>query len=464
MLTYTFDKTQKAPLYEQLYLKIRSDISSGKIEAGEKLPSKRMFSEHLGISKVTVESAYAQLIAEGYIYSVEKKGYFAEKVTVVSSALPEAKSNKVDEKKAVYYADLKSNSVSLEHFPFSVWSKLMRETTLDFSKELMASVPYNGALSLREAICTYLAENRGMSVSPSQVIVGAGTEYLYGLIIQLLGFDKKFALENPSYGKISKVYSSHGADCVFVDMDSEGVNIAKLEESGAQVLHISPAHHFPTGIVTQQKRRFEIYGWAAAQSDRYIIEDEYDSEFRFLGKPIPPMQTADVNGKVIYINTFSKTIAPSIRISYMILPPDLAESFKQKLGFYSCTVPAFEQYTLARFISDGYFERHINRMKRYYKMLRDELVLLIENSPIAEKSRILESDSGLHFLLEIKTQKSDEEISGICMRRGVRISFLSEYYHNNKDNYSHLVLINYSGINKAEFSKALECLDYAVEN
>lgn len=464
MLTYVLDKNNKMPLYEQLYLKIRNDISSGKIESGARLPSKRMLSEHLGISKVTVESAYAQLIAEGYIYSVEKKGYYAEKVAVLRSALPENKIAVVQEEKKDFSADLKSNGVSLGHFPFSVWSKLMREITLDFSSELMASVPYNGALSLREAICSYLAENRGMNVLPSQVVVGAGTEYLYGLIVQLLGFDKRFALENPSYGKISKVYSAFGAECVFVDMDSEGVNIRSLEESKAQVLHISPAHHFPTGIVTQQKRRYEILEWASVQNDRFIIEDEYDSEFRFQGKPISPMQTADINGKVIYINTFSKTIAPSIRISYMILPPVLAEKYYEKLGFYSCTVPAFEQYTLARFISDGYFERHISRMKRYYRVLRDEIVLMIKNSPVAGKSRIMESDSGLHFILEIDTEKSDEEITEFCLKKGIRISFLSEYYHNNPEKYCHQVLINYSGINKEDFSKALECLNYVIEN
>ena len=251
MLTYTFEKGGGVPLYEQLYRRIRDDITAGRISCGSKLPSKRALSEHLGISKVTVEAAYSQLIAEGYIYSVEKKGYYAEKVSLAPFAEPETE--KAPSLRG-FAADIKSNGVSLEHFPFSVWSKLMREVTLNYSCELMASVPFNGALCLREAICAYLAENRGMRVVPSQVIVGAGTEYLYGLIIQLLGFDKRFALENPSYSRISEVYKAHGVDCIYVDMDGGGVKTRALEKSCAQVIHISPAHHFPTGTVTSPKR------------------------------------------------------------------------------------------------------------------------------------------------------------------------------------------------------------------
>lgn len=455
MLTYTFEKNGKSPLYQQLYQKIRDDITTGRIAAGSKLPSKRTLSEHLGISKVTIEAAYAQLIAEGYIYSLEKKGYYAEKVSVVPAT--KNKTEKAPEEER-FEADIKSNSVSLDYFPFSVWSRLMREVTLNYSRELMAPVPYNGAFCLREAICGYLAENRGMRVVPSQVVIGAGTEYLYGLIIQLLGFDKRFAVENPSYSRISEVYRAHGVECLYVDMDSEGVNIESLEKSDAEVLHISPAHHFPTGIVTPQKRRAEILEWAAKSPKRYIIEDEYDSEFRFTGKPLSPMQSSDINNKVIYINTFSKTIAPSIRISYMILPPPLAEEYKKRLGFYSCTVAAFEQYTLAKFISDGYFERHIRRMKRHYKMLRDDIIQQTEKSPISGRVKILEPDSGLHFLMKIDTKLSDAELSAACAKEGIRIAFLSEYYLGAESN-EHLALINYSGINSEEFKKALICLE-----
>lgn len=459
MLTYQLDKNKKMPLYEQLYSMIKADITSGKITAGSKLPSKRTLSEHLGLSKVTVEAAYSRLIAEGYVFSKEKSGYYAEKVTLLPYTAPPTE--KPQQKKAPVI-DIKSNGVSLEHFPFSVWSKIMREVTLNYSKEMMASVPYNGAHCLRKAICEYLAENRGMTVLPSQVVVGAGTEYLYGLIIQLFGFEKKFALENPSYSRISAVYRAHGVACLYVNMNKDGVDMKSLEKSGADIVHISPAHHFPTGIVTSPRRRFEILDWAGKSENRYIIEDEYDSEFRFVGKPPVPMQSADANNKVIYINTFSKTIAPSIRISYMILPVPLAEKFKEKLGFYSCTVAAFEQYTLARFISDGYFERHIRRMKKYYKLLRDEIIAQIKASPIYDKVKIVEPDSGLHFLLRINTNKSDAALSHACLEQGAVIAFLSEFYVGEKGTNEHLALINYSGINAKEFKKALNCLEKAL--
>lgn len=460
MLTYTLEKKNKEPLYEQLYELVRRDIVGGKISVGTKLPSKRALSEHLGISKVTVESAYACLAAEGYIYSVEKSGYFVEQVAPVLTAAihtedePSTKEN--------ISADICSNAIDSAYFPISAWSSLMRTTLLEGGSELFSPAPYNGVLRLRKAICEYLAENRGMSVAPSQLVIGAGTEYLYGLIVQLLGSNKIFALENPFYGKIPEVYTSHGAHCVFVDMDSFGVNVAGLEAKGAQIAHISPAHHFPTGTVTSQKRRFELLEWANSREGRYIIEDEYDSEFRFSGKPILPMQASDAGGKVIYINTFSKTISPCIRISYMILPPALAEEFHKKLGFYSCTVPSFEQYTLARFIENGGFERHIRRMKRHYKNLRNDLISIIESSPVAKRAEIIEQDSGLHFILKINTDISDLRIKSECADRGVKISFLSEYYKG-ICRTEHMVLVNYSGISPEKFAFVLEILNECLE-
>ena len=432
MLTYVFDRKGKAPLYEQLYDCIRRDITSGRLRCGAKLPSKRTLAEHLGVSKVTVEAAYAQLAAEGYIYSVEKKGYYAEQVAPALTA-PSTAENAPEPEKRQYIADIRSNAVDPDSFPISAWAKLMRETVLDSSGELLAPVPYNGARCLREAICGYLADNRGMSVNPSQLVIGAGTEYLYGLIVQLLGSNKIFALENPSYGKIPEVYTAHGAHCVFVDMDQSGVDVGCLEASGAQVAHISPAHHFPTGTVTGQKRRFELLEWANSAPGRYIIEDEYDSEFR------------------------------SIRISYMILPPQLAEKYREKLGFYACTVASFEQYTLAKFITSGGFERHISRMKRQYKTLRNDLISLIRSSPIADRAEIIEPDSGLHFLLKIKTDISDKRLTEECAARGVRISFLSQYYRG-PSQAEHMVLINYSGVSREKFAFVLKIIDDCLAN
>lgn len=461
MLTYPLKKTRKSPLYAQLYLFIREDIRRGVLPGGTKLPSKRTLAEHLGVSKVTVETAYAQLIAEGFVRSAEKRGYYVANVAVIPSAgvvrpaAPPAQEQK-------FQLDLRSNSVDPDRFPFSVWSSLMRETVLTYRRELLSPLPNQGAICLREAICEYLAQNRGMRVDPGRVVIGAGTEYLYGMILQLLGPGQRYAIEDPSYSKIPQVYHAHGAACVYLPMDPQGVEMTALRAADVQVLHISPAHHFPTGTVTTQERRLELLSWAAERRDRFIIEDEYDSEFRLIGRPIPPMQTADGAECVIYMNTFSKTIAPSVRISYLILPPRLTLRWQQTLGFYACTVPAFEQYTLAAFIRSGHYERHINRMKRYYRDLRNAVITEIRASRLAPYLTIRETDAGLHFSVQMKTEKSDAEIRRLCAENGIRIACLSEYYRLPARAPAHQALINYSGITPAQLQAALRQLETAL--
>lgn len=245
----------------------------------------------------------------------------------------------------------------------------------------MIHSPSGGIRELREAICQYLYQFRGMKVTPEQVVVGAGTEYLYGLLIQLLGRSRRFAVENPGYRKIPMIYEKNGVSCSYIPLDAHGVRIDALTESGADILHISPSHHFPTGIITPVSRRHELLNWAAASEHRYIIEDDYDSEFRLGGRPLPTLQSIDTIEKVIYINTFTKSLSSTIRISYMILPPHLMRRFQKELGFYSCTVSNFEQYTLTRFLSEGYFEKHINRMRKYYRNQRNAILDCIKSIP-----------------------------------------------------------------------------------
>ena len=249
---------------------------------------------------------------------------------------------------------------------------------------------------LRCAIAEHLREFRGIDADPNCIVVGAGTEYLYGLLIQLLGFDKVYALEDPGYRKIAQVYESYGVQYRFTPMDKEGIDPKALEKSGADILHISPSHHFPTGIVTPIARRYTLLDWAARSENRYIIEDDYDSEFRLTGKPIPALQSIDSADRVIYMNTFSKSLASTIRISYMVLPTALAEAFYKNLGFYACTVSNLEQYTLAKFISEGYFEKHINRMRIRYKQKRPHLKR-DEALRFVKVAKIDAEDAGLHF-------------------------------------------------------------------
>lgn len=481
MLTYSFENTGSDSMYEYLYKCIRDDILKHNLTNGYKLPSKRNFAKNLGISTITVENAYEQLIAEGYIYSIPKKGYY---VSDISQILIPAYENEFKERNAdisvkspVYknlhikpnpsdncFADLASNRINADNFPFYTWSKLMKEIMADRRDALLQPSPSEGIYELRAAICSHLKEFRGMNVHPEQIIIGAGTEYLYTLIIQLLGRDKTFAVEDPGYEKIRKIYNSNNVKCVSIPIDEEGVNIDALKAGNADILHLSPSHHYPTGIVTPIGRRYEILGWALNCESRYIIEDDYDSEFRYKGKYIAPIYTEDVNNKVIYMNTFSKTMVPSLRISYMVLPVDILERYKETMSFYSCTVSSFEQYALARFISGGYFERHINRIKNYYKKLRVQIINAIRESSIGEISEIVEHHSGTHFLLKVKTDLSEEEINEKCLENDLHILTYADYIKDDTDSDKSMTLvINYAGINPERIDDVIKRIERVFE-
>lgn len=458
MLTYSFSDLGSDSLYEHLYICIKSDILQGNICVGEKLPSKRSFAKNLGISTITVENAYAQLIAEGYIYSIPKKGYFVTDINTIKpheEHILSVENIHLTSGASTYFADFTSNQTSQENFPFSIWAKLIRELLNENRLDLMTNPPCGGILCLREAIAKHLMDFRGMHISPEQVIIGAGTEYLYGLLIQLLGFDKNYAVENPGYSKISQIYKSHHVSCEYASMDAEGVKIEDLENNQIEVVHISPSHHFPTGIIMPISRRYELLSWASKSASRYIIEDDYDSEFRLTGQPIPTLQSIDVLEKVIYINTFTKTLSSTVRISYMVLPKHLVNAFYSKLSFYSCTVSNFEQYTLARFINEGYFEKHINRMRNYYHTKRDTLLRTIKNSPLSSYVTISEEDAGLHFLMEVKTELSDETFCQKAEQKGIKLTPLSQYYLHPTKTVKHIFIVNYSSL-------AEECMEEAI--
>ena len=448
MVTYELKKSPGVPLYEALYRCIRGDILSGKLKPGEKLPSKRALAQNLEVSKITVETAYSQLLSEGYLRSEEKVGYFVEAVERPVLRKGEPK-EAADTPRQPWLLDLTANGT--EQFPFSVWMKLQREVMLDYGQDLLKPLPNRGLPELRQAIARHLSDFRGMQVDPENILIGAGTDFLYNLLMQLLGREKTYAVEEPGYGKIRKIYAAGGVNCVSAPMDEQGVMPEGL--SGADVLHLSPSHHYPTGLVTPVGRRMALLDWAG--DSRWIIEDDYDSEFRFDAHPVPAMQSLDGRGRVIYMNTFSKTLAPSIRISYMVLPEGLMEAFQRKLGFYSCTVPSFEQYTLARFLSRGYFEKHINRMRKSYRNRRNTVISLLNRCPFADRLTILEQDAGLHFLLKVDTALTDRELTARLTRAGIRVQALSEFYHDSREDRRCLV-INYSGIREEGLEQALE--------
>ena len=455
MLTYSLDKN-KGHLSKELYKALKRDIEEGNLKRGEKLPSKRAFARNCSVSTITVQNAYDQLVSEGYITAYEKKGYFVsdgvgKKRAAVSFVVKEE-----EEKAKMDLPDLSNNRVREDNFPFSIWSRLMRKTMAEKQKQLLSPMATEGVYELRKAISHHLSSFRGMAVSPSQVLVGAGTEYLYSLIIQLLGRDKTYAIEDPGYMKLERIYESNGVKSTRVQLDEKGLSLEMLEDSGADIAHISPNHHYPTGITMPLDRRYEILSWAAGKEDRYILEDDYDSEFRVSRNPFPTLYTLDGSGSVIYMNTFSKSLASTVRISYMVLPFDLSERFKEKLSFYSSTVSSFEQYTLASFILDGYFEKHINRMRLFYIRQRKAILSLIYSSPMKDRCSVIENDSGLHFILRLHTTLSDEKVKEILKEEGIKISALSDFSH--FSSISHDFIISYSNLDLEIFKKALSIL------
>lgn len=355
----TIDSNGRIPAYMQIYTALRGKIIGGAFPHGSKLPSKRNLASDCGVSVATVEHAYALLCEEDYCETRQRSGCYV--IYSREHSFPSGEPKVPDTKNTA-----PARALHHEDIPFSVFSSRMRKVLLDYGEKILLRSPNNGSPELREAICRYLSRSRNIEVTPEQVIIGSGAEYLYGLCIQMLGRGNIIALENPSYEKIKAVYNANGAVCEMLDMDSEGIKTEALHGSKASVLHVTPFHSYPSDITASAARRDEYIKWAK-ERNAVIIEDDYDSEFILTGIAPETLFSLCPDGNVIYINTFSKTVAPSIRVGYMLLPPSLLPAYNEKIGFYSCTVPMLEQYFLADWINSGDFERNINRIRHKIK-------------------------------------------------------------------------------------------------
>ncbi|MGM9551500.1 MAG: PLP-dependent aminotransferase family protein [Clostridia bacterium] len=353
-MKYSIDLFSKQSAYMQLYLQLREDIVNGVYKIGDKLPSKRILAEECFTSVITVEHAYAILCDEGYIEAKERKGYYViyQKDEVVP--VGEAHETIFDSEQAYYHTD--------DEFPFSVFAKTMRAVISKYSDKILVKSPNAGCLVLRQAISDYLLRGKGINVTPEQIVIGSGAEYLYSMIVQFIGRDKIYGIEDPSYEKIQAVYKANGAQCDLLKLGIDGVLTSELKRTNAKVLHVTPFSSFPSGVTASASKRAEYIKWAKNRN-AVIIEDDFESEFTVLKKSEDTLFSFN-SERVIYINTFSKTIAPSMRVGYMVLPEKYVEDFFDKLGFFSCTVPVFEQYLLTELINNGDFERHINKVRR----------------------------------------------------------------------------------------------------
>ena len=455
------------PLYEQIYEGIKQEIIRGNLKEGERLPSTRYFAGYLEVSRSTVELAYGQLLSEGYISSEACRGYFVcdigdicglERGNAEKDPQQEREKGPITdsrEEKQIWRYDLSPDGVDLSGFPFKAWSNLTRELLLDQGEDLLLSGSPQGDKNLREAVANYLHRVRGVNCRAEQIVIGAGNEYLQMLLSQILGKNQKIAMENPTYLPAYQTFRNLGYEVAPAAMDRDGISIPQLEASGADVAYVMPSHQFPTGVVMPMGRRLQLLSWAVAGADRYIIEDDYDSEFRYRGKPIPSLQGSDRAGKVIYLGNFSRSIGPALRVSYMVLPENLLERYRKRCGFYASTVSRILQNTLYEFMERGYFERNLNKMRRIYKKRHELLMDCLKQCGWCRN--IFGEHSGLHLLAKTDSKLSEKQILAQCSREGIRIRGLSEYDITQKTEDADPVLIlGYGALKEEEIPKAVD--------
>ena len=426
-ITLTLDREDKRTMTEQLYAFLKAEIMQGNLAKNEKVPSKRKLSMHLKCSINTVQGAYNQLVDEGYLVAKEKSGYFvAELVGILDLARLPGKALEETPVSKGYRYDFSYHGVDLEQFPFRIWRRLTREAISEEDKDFLLLGDPKGLLALRSSIASYLHQSRGVVCSPRQVIVSSGTEFLLQLLIQLLDSSTIYAIENPGYEKLNLLFKGNRVHFTPLPLDEQGLKPDGLEQGQVDVVCITPSHQFPTGCIMPVKRRLQLLTWASGQDGRYIVEDDYDSEFRYSGKPIPSLQGLDQAGRVIYMGAFSKSLSPSLRISYMVLPVQLLDSFDDKLHFYNCPVPTIEQKTLKEFMDKGHFERHLNRMRNLYGQKREALVSAIrKHLPLAE---IEGASAGLHMTVRINNGMDETELVTSAEKQGIKVYGLSRYY------------------------------------
>lgn len=453
MPAYSLDPQSREALYKQLYRNLRADIAAGVLSAGQRLPSKRQLASDLGVSVVTVETALSQLTAEGWVQARARSGYYVSQIEGVSLATgigaegrsPERPSGQGRSGKdlppivttsqlptlpQVYAYDLATSRVSAETFPLKAWMRTVRTVlSQEPEDELIEAGDPLGNPRLRQAISHYLQETRDLRVNPDCIVVGAGAQTLYNLLVQLLGRDRAYAVEDPGYPTLAKVYRANGADVGLMPVSRMGMDFSLLEAGGVGVAHVMPSHQFPTGRVMPASERYDLLAWANEDGrdsrGRYIIEDDYDSELRLQGRPVPALKEMDALGRVIYANTFTRSLAPGLRIAYMVLPSQLMDRYRLDLGFYSCTAPNITQLALARFMEDGALVRHVARVRKASRKVRDALVgELRDGSPrIAE---FFGTDAGLHLMMRVEGL-TDEEVIRRAAQAGVRLQPLSAY-------------------------------------
>ncbi len=468
----------KAPLYEKIYEYIKNEIVDGKISKGEKLPSTRLLAKNLSVSRSTVELAYDQLLAEGYIeaepyrgyfvcdvealYQLEQRNHMQEKLQAGQDWQPgwktEIKHGAGSSKQKEI--DFSPYTIDTQNFPYNVWRKLHKNVLLDDREEILLSGDGQGDHELRMAIADYLHQARGVNCVAEQIIIGAGNEYLELLLAQVLGEKKTVLMDDPTYLQAYRTFSNMGYLVKNIPAEQGSMPIEAVRRENADILYVMPSHQFPLGTVMPLKQRLELLKWASEKEGRYLIEDDHDSEYRYKGKPIPSLQSIDHEEKVIYLGTFSKSIAPSLRISYMVLPQHLLKNYQRYCGFYSTTVSKIQQEVLCGFIRGGYFGRHLNKMRGIYKNKHDFLVSELKKRPWVEN--IAGDNAGLHVLVQVDTQMSEEELCERAAEQGIHLMGISEHYIHKPPVSKPVILLGYGKPDEKRILEGLNRLEQII--
>lgn len=448
------------PLYQQLYQQLRQEIQAGSLQAGDKLPSKRKLAERLGVSVNTVDSAYTQLEAEGFILSKPRRGFFV----LETGQLPPPEAPLFPDQvpspplaDQIYQVDFSPSGMARQQFPFGVWRRLLKSCFNEYDQQLLLRTPQQGDPGLRKAVASYLYRARGVRCTPDQIIMGAGSDNLLFILSYILPDQFTLAVENPLYNHAHALFARMGHNLCAIPVGPDGVSLAALPQEDNVLVYATPSHQYPLGFAMPIGQRTALLRWSSEGENRYIIEDDYDSEFRYSSRPIPSLQSIDPLGRVIYLGTFSRSVAPGLRISYMILPTPLLELFHQRYVGFASTVSGFEQAVLREFMTTGHFETHVNRMRIYYRARRQCLVDAL--SPFSSSLEILGEPAGHHLTLRVNIGKTEQELVSSAAQAGVRIYPVSPYFLGEiPEEYRSTVLLGFGGLTDQEIRLGAQLL------
>lgn len=458
-ITPVLDSNNEIPLYIQLANHIKHEILSGRIKSKEKLPSKRKLSNYLGLSLNTIQAAYEQLRAEGYVESKQRKGLFVTTIDndlMVNQKDVEHSESKNEKEQLNIGIDFNSGKVDLVHFPYAIWRKLAVQSLYEDKGELFYNGNPQGEQHLREQIAIHLYASRGVRCSAEQIIIGAGTQVLIGLLCMLIGKEHIYAIENPGFHRTRITLQDHGVRTIPITLDEDGININQLKDTDANVVYVTPSHQFPVGMIMPISRRMELIKWAEEKTG-YIIEDDYDGEYRYKGKPIPSLQGLSNKESVVYLGTFSKSLIPSIRISYMVLPPSLMKRYLERFTIYKQTVSRIHQDTLYRFMKEGFWQSHLNKMRTLYRKKHSTLMLAIDKY-FGQNVTIIGEYSGLHIVLEVKNNMDEDELIKSAMNVGVKVYPLSIYYNEVTESVGSRILLGFGGLTVEDIEAGIKLL------